>query len=612
MDKAHQVAQLLVLCLVAGILGQILSALSRLPSIVFLLILGVALGPDGLGWARPASLGAGLEVIVRLGVAFILFEGAMSLQWSEIRKVQKSVRRLITVGVLLTFGAATAAAHGIAGLPISQAALFGALVTVTGPTVIRPLVQRVRVRPEIAAIMEGEGILADPIGAILAAVCLEYALSTDGSVIGQSREFGLRIATGVVLGLGCGAVAGFLVKIRRPALERIKPLIVLSCALGCYILAEIARPESGIMAVVAAGLAVQHGIARHDRDLREFKHLLTTLLLSVMFILLAANLRKEQMIQEGLPGLATVLVVMFLIRPANVFLSTLGGKPTLKEKIFLSWVAPRGIVAASVASLSALLLQDKGATGAHRVESLVFLTVFLTVGLQGATAHPLAWMLRILVREARAVIVVGADAISLAVAHVYAASGGARVTLIDRNPALIEAARKAGLQAILGDATDRQVLREAGLDEADVFIALTPSTTVNQTAAQVMLHERTPDQLWIALDSDDRAALDPVLANAGADVAFGRPIAMDVWHDRLSAGTARLIEVEVTDANAPKAAIGETRFLDRVVPVLHTRNGRTELVGSATRLRRGDHVTLLAQGGVDELIRDTLGIMPGP
>ena len=217
--------QVLILALVAGLFAQVLSGLCRMPSILFLLALGLMMGPDGLDWINPQEdLGGMMEAIVRLSVALILFEGSMALHLKDIRKVHLSVRRLITYGVAITFTGGSAAAYYIVGLPLRQAFLFGALVTVTGPTVIRPLVQRVKVRSEVAAVMEGEGILADPIGAILAAVCLEYALAPpDVAPLVQVEEFGARLVIGLGIGAVVGLVAGFIVKYRLPSIERIKP-----------------------------------------------------------------------------------------------------------------------------------------------------------------------------------------------------------------------------------------------------------------------------------------------------------------------------------------------------------------------------------------------------
>lgn len=598
---------LLVVCLVAGMLGQVLSRLLRLPSIVFLLLIGVGLGPEGAGLIQPDRLGHGLEVLVRLGIAFILFEGSMALRLRRLREVRRSLRMLITAGVVLTFVASSAAAHFVGGLPLRTALLFGSLVTVTGPTVIRPLLQRIRLRHELGAVLEGEAILADPIGAILAAVCLEYALAPGSTALMQLQEFGVRLGIGMAVGGTAGLVAAVMVRYRTPAIEDLKPLLVAACALGCYVVSNMIREESGIMAVVAAGLVVQWGVSRHDRGLREFMELVTTLFLSVLFILLAAGLRKERMLAEGMSGLLTVVCVMLLIRPLNIFLCVAGDGFSLKEKLFLSWVAPRGIVAASVSSLGALILERQGSPDAHRVESLVFLIVFLTVFLQGGTAAPLAAALGITLKEGRTIVIAGANAVARAVAEAYIADGKS-VTLIDRNAELVEEAGRAGLRAVAGDATDRETLHQAGLDDADIFIGLTPSSVVNLTAAQVALHDHALDRVWVALDENRRSKLDQALEKAGAEVAFGRALPFQVWQHQFENGRAGLIEIEVTDANVPRTPIGSARFSNNVAPIYYRRNGRADLVRTSTRLQPGDRLTVLARSVKEEWLRVTLGI----
>jgi len=601
---------LLVVCLVAGMLGQVLSRLLRIPSIVFLLVIGIALGPIGAGVIQPERLGGGLEVLVRLGVAFILFEGSMALRLRRLQKVQRSLRMLVTVGILLTFATAAAAAHFIGGLPFRYALLFGSLVTVTGPTVIRPLVQRLRLRHDVAAVLEGEAILADPIGAILAAVCLEVAVAPGATPLVQLEEFGTRLGLGLGVGGAAGLVAAVIVRYRTPALEDLKPLLVLACALGCYVVSNMIREESGIMAVVAAGLIVQWGVSRHDRSLREFMELATTLMLSLLFILLAAGLRKERMLAEGLPGLVTVVVVMLVIRPLNIFLCVGGERFGLKEKLFLSWVAPRGIVAASVSSLGALILERNGHPDAHRVESLVFLIVFLTVFLQGGTAGALASALNITAKDGRSILIAGANAVARAVAEAYVADGKS-VVLIDRNADMVDEATRAGLRAVNGDATEREILQLAGLDEADVFIGLTPSSVVNLTAAQVAIHDHALDRVWVALDENRRSRLDAPLEKAGAEVAFGRPLPFQVWQHQFENGRAGLIEVAVTEGNVPKAPVGQTRFSNNVAPIYYRRNGTVDLVRTSTRLQPGDRLTVLARSVKEDWLRVTLGVEPG-
>lgn len=577
-------SQMLVVVLLAGIFAQVLSGIFRLPSILFLLSFGVLLGPDGFQIVQPKSLGRGLETLVKLAVALILFEGSMNLKVRSVLKVQRSVRMLITVGVLITLAGASAAAHFVGGLPFRFALLFGALVTVTGPTVIKPLLARIRVRKEIKSILASEGILADPIGAILAIVCLEFALapeeSAQGALLGYLQRLGIGAATGATVGF----LLGFIVKHRARFVEALKPLVIMAGALGCYEVSEGFMRESGIMAVVAAGLAIQHGLRSYEQKVREFKEQLTTLLLSVLFILLSANLRLDAMRGEGWRGLLTVLCVMFLVRPLNIFLCTHRGEPTLREKIFLSWIAPRGIVAASVASLCALLLVRAGHPEGSRVEALVFLTIFLTVFAQGITAPLFAWMLRITATDLGQVLIVGANRLALALAEGLR-KHGRQVALIDRNPYQVRAAQDAGFTCVEGDATERETLRQAGIEEVDAVLVLTGNSDVNQRVAYTAKHDYEIHRVWAALDSVDQKALDPLLARMGVEVLFGRPVPLRAWEADLSTGEARLDEVAAGKSDPFSGGAGET-----ILPLYLSRSGHIHVWDEDTRPQGGDVV----------------------
>ncbi len=608
MSSSLAVTHLLVVALVAGMLGQVLSAFSRLPSIIFLLGIGVALGPDGLGLIDPHTLGSGLEVLVRLGVALILFEGGLTLRLRDVAKVQRSVRMLMTVGVMITFVGASAAAIFIGKLEPRHAAVFGSLVTVTGPTVIKPILRRVRVRPEVSAILEGEGILADPIGAIFAAVCLEYALAPGAGIAHRAGEFFLRLVVGGAAGAAVGFAAGTVLRAHTPAIERLKPLIVLACALGAYGAAELFRHDAGIMAAVSAGLAIQWGVRAQHRELREFKELLSIAVLSVLFVLLAANLRRERMAAEGIPGLVIVLLLVLVLRPLNILVCTAGDRISFREKMFIAWIGPRGIVAASVASLGALLLERSGDPAAHRAESLVFLTIVMTVLFQGLTASPVARALDIVVKEARSIVVIGGNRFGRLIAEGYQASGK-RVTIVDRNPVLVESALAAGIRAVCGDASDRDTLLQAKLSEADILVAVTGRSAVNQAVAMLALHDHDLHEVWIALEEADRNRLDPELERAGAELLFGRPIPIDRWLQALVTGTAIVAELEIGPAGENALPLGKDPLPRQFIPVFVHRGGKQEVARSSTRILRGDRLIVVCLAEDLDVVKAGLGAL---
>ncbi|MGY2778993.1 NhaP-type Na+/H+ or K+/H+ antiporter [Thermostichus sp. MS-CIW-23] len=392
MQDSFELTILFTLALVAGIAAQVLANFVKVPSIVFLLLFGLLLGPDGLGWVHPQVMGSGLEALVSLAVALILFEGGLNLRLQRLNPVSDSLRNLVLLGSLLTLVGGAAAAHYLGEFPWRLAFLFGSLVVVTGPTVINPILKRVRVDPAVSTLLEGEGVLIDPIGAILAVVVLQVVLSGHPSFLMALEQLSSRLAIGSAVGaLGGWLMGSFLLWSRQFLTEELRNSVVLAVALGVFALAQSLRSEAGLMAVVMAGLVVRQKAAIAERGVRQFHGQLVVLAISVIFILLTATLSLKAVFALGWGSLATVLCLMLVIRPLSVWLCTWRSDLNWRQKLFVAWLAPRGIVAASVASLFAILLTERGITGGDALKALVFLTISVTVTVQGLTA---AWVAR--------------------------------------------------------------------------------------------------------------------------------------------------------------------------------------------------------------------------
>lgn len=392
MQDSFELTILFTLALVAGIAAQVLANFVKVPSIVFLLLFGLLLGPDGLGWVHPQVMGSGLEALVSLAVALILFEGGLNLRLQRLNQVSDSLRNLVLLGSLLTLVGGAAAAHYLGEFPWRLAFLFGSLVVVTGPTVINPILKRVRVDSAVSTLLEGEGVLIDPIGAILAVVVLQVVLSGHPSFLMALEQLSSRLAIGSAVGaLGGWLMGSFLLWSRQFLTEELRNSVVLAGALGVFALAQSLRSEAGLMAVVMAGLVVRQKAAIAERGVRQFHGQLVVLAISVIFILLTATLSLKAVFALGWGSLATVLCLMLVIRPLSVWLCTWRSDLNWRQKLFVAWLAPRGIVAASVASLFAILLTERGITGGDALKALVFLTISVTVTVQGLTA---AWVAR--------------------------------------------------------------------------------------------------------------------------------------------------------------------------------------------------------------------------
>ncbi len=392
MENSFELTILFTLALVAGIAAQVLANFVKVPSIVFLLLFGVLLGPDGLGWVRPQIMGSGLEALVSLAVALILFEGGLNLRLQRLNPVSDSLRNLVLLGSLLTLVGGAAAAHYLGEFPWRLAFLFGSLVVVTGPTVINPILKRVRIDAAVSTLLEGEGVLIDPVGAILAVVVLQVVLSGHPSFLMALEQLSSRLAIGLAVGaLGGWLMGSFLLWSRQFLTEELRNSVVLAGALGVFALAQSLRSEAGLMAVVMAGLVVRQKAAIAERSVRQFHGQLVVMAISVLFILLTSTLSLKAVFALGWGALATVLCLMLVVRPLSVWLCTWRSDLNWRQKLFVAWLAPRGIVAASVASLFAILLTERGITGGDALKALVFLTISVTVTVQGLTA---AWVAR--------------------------------------------------------------------------------------------------------------------------------------------------------------------------------------------------------------------------
>ena len=377
----------------AGATAQALAWLTGLPGVVLLLSAGLVIGRSGFGLVEPLDLGAGLGTVVGLLVSLVLFDGGINLRLPG-DATKQAVLRIVLVRLVLGLAAGLLAAHWLAGLNWSLAAVFSAIVLATGPTVVTPLVRQIRLAPPLGEVLEGEGLILEPIGAVLALLLLELAL---GDLHGW-RELALGLLQRLGGGVAIGALCGWLL---AEALRRIPAqpagALRLQLTLGTLFLmfsgCELLLPESGLPAAVAAGVVVGR---RPDTDAAELDELirqLAQLAITMLFTLLAADVSWADLSPLGWGGVACVLSLMLLVRPVAIGLATWGLAFSLPQRALMSWLAPRGIVTAAVASLFAIRLEQAGVVGAGRLQGLVFLTILLTVGLQGLSAGPLArWL----------------------------------------------------------------------------------------------------------------------------------------------------------------------------------------------------------------------------
>ena len=494
--------------LTIGFLAQWLAWRVKLPAIVFLLLAGIVLGPVS-GVLNPDKLlGDLLFPIVSLAVALILFEGSLTLRFHELPGIGRAVRGLVSYGAVATLLLLAWAAHAVAGLSWPISLLFGALACVTGPTVIAPMLRTLRPNARIANTLRWEGIVIDPLGALFAVLIFEAIVSREeGHTI---SVFVATIGSGIVTGALAAWLMAFLLR-RQMIPEYLQNYAVLAAVLLAFSLSNVLTHESGLLAVTIMGIALGNLRGVHIDDILDFKENLTTVLVSLLFILLAARLPWP--LPDGMlgAGIALFVIAQLVVRPLNVLISSLGSGLTWRERALIGWVAPRGIVAASVSALFALRLDALGVPGAKALVPLVFTLIIGTVILQSATARPLALWLKVAEPEPRGVLIFGSDLVARAIGKVLT-EAGFRVVLADDDWDGIRLARMEGMSTFFGNPASPHAERHLDLTGIGRLLAVSTHRERNSLACVHYRQEFGREKVYrlrnlTSQENTDRAAL---------------------------------------------------------------------------------------------------------
>ena len=455
----------------------------RLPAILFLLIAGLIAGPL-TGMLDPDALfGQLLFPFISLSVAVILFEGSMTLQFREVRGLGRVVTRLVSGGMLISWLVTTTGTHWIMGFPWDLAFLFGAITVVTGPTVITPLLRTVRPVAPVARTLRWEGIIIDPIGALLAVLSYEFIVALHGSA-GWGHAvyvFGGTVLTGVLTGFAAGFIVGEIVR-RNWLADYLVNVTVLVLMFGAFAVSNALRHESGLLCVTIMGMWMANRKGVPTEEILEFKETLSLMLLSVLFILLAARMDFDSLRSLGWKPAAILAVMLFIARPLKVIFSTWGSALSWRERALVAWIAPRGIVAAAVSALFALKLQALGIVRAEELLPLTFIVIIGTVVLQSVSARPIALALKVVEPEPVGFLIVGANPVARAIGTALQ-NAQIPVRLCDSDWGSIAKARMEGLPTYYGNPMSEHAQRNLDLTGIGRLLALDTADHFNELAA---------------------------------------------------------------------------------------------------------------------------------
>jgi len=530
-----------------GILCIILADRLKLPSILFLLLTGLCLGPYGANLIQPSVFREELPQYITLLVALILFEGGTYLRFEQLKDISRPLRNLLTSGMIITLVCATLGAHWILKMPWVKSILFGSILIITGPTVVQPILQRIKVKEKIHNLLKWESILIDPLGVIIAVVLSEILLLDNIGPLEGLGLLGARIVIGLVLGFAAGQIMYFCLS--RPSLlrfesEELSGIFILAVTLLSYGASEAILSESGIVTVTMAGIVFGNKKLAHLETILRFKKQLTLIALSVIFILLSANIPLPK-IQDILgEGTLFLCFLIFIVRPLSVFLSNIQEKSlTVKEKLFISFFAPRGIVSAVLASLFTLLFEQKEILGRGVFLPLAFYVIAGSIVFYSVASWFIARILDVREEIGRRIVIVGANAIGIIYAQALRDCGFHSI-FIDTNPDLCQKAESLGFETYQGSATDKNFLEELDLKGVHQMIAVTPNHEANILSCQLMsvyLGKKSVFRLWDKSDTWKKAA------SHTYNETWGRPVVLTIQTGTFPDSTYSTIKQKVPE-----------------------------------------------------------------
>lgn len=593
---------ILAAVLLIGIGSQILGKLIKIPSIVFLLLFGILLGPEFLNIIDSSNFEQELEAIVALSVAIIVFDGGLQINVRHIRTLQKSILYLITIGVLITFTGASLAAYYLLNVDPGIALLYGALVSATGPTVITPLVKQIHVKQKISKILEAEGVLNDPISVILAVLVFEWIL-LDIPGTNALGQMATRVGMGLIIGLIGGIILAYVLQNIAMVTAQYARIFTLTMVILTFTGAELFGNGSGILAVAVFAFIIGTTEVTHIESIKEFKGDLVVILLSIIFILLASLIQFEFIWKIGIPGLIIITLLLFVIRPASVFASTKSSTLSFKDKLFISVISPRGVVPASMVTYFAIRMRGLDSGGqVDTLVGLVFLTVIFSVLWPGIFAGTIAKKLGVIPME---ILLIGGGGVGRELAQRFD-NRGENVVVVDTDENNCQMVMNLGMKAINGDGNDLNVLEKAGIRHAKYIIATTDRDNVNLLACQIAKSKFgfSSDMLVARVNDPNNMPLFSEMGIRSMSPVISAAIILENMVDRhdlftmCEVGTqGDIIEIKVSNPKVIGKAIKEVDIPKNSLIVLVRRGDQSIIAHGDTVIEEGDHLTIIGQTG---------------
>ncbi len=581
-----------VIAVLVAISAQLIAGRLRFPPILLWLVGGMALGPFGLHLISVESVKPALHTLVELGLAIILFEGGLNLNLKALREHGWVVGRLVLIGPVITTALGAAAAHAITGMDWPLALLFGALVSVGGPTVILPIVREMRLGRTLNHILTGEAMLIDVIGAILAIVMLQVALTPEMPVSYVIQDIFTKAAVGAAIGLAGGRLLALMLSGSWIRDFELRSVLTLGGAWGCFLLADHITSQAGLLAMLMMGATLQRMDLPDIQKLRHFKGSLSMLLISVLFVLLAASLNLD-IVRIYLPqGLLIFAILTLIARPLVAALSCLGSRLSWQETAYLAGMAPRGVVAAAITSLFALILQEQGVGQSGMLVALVYIIIILSVLLYSMLAGPLKSWLKIAGGDERSVLIIGGGQIG---AEIGRALGEDReVRFLDLNAEVITNLQRSGFQAVRGNALDPLYMEIVHAEEIGAALIMTGSSDHNLLIARLARDDFHIPEVYVALQEGDEEKHASLIRQLQLKRLFAKPYKFTYWNDQ--AYRKRLIyETRRIEPDSPLIGVRmvDARIPHGVQPIAIIRNEQSFIPHDDFRFQAGDEIKML-------------------